>query len=199
MTRATFIKRLSFRFCLGVLTFVLGLGAFIGWEKLKGSPHSDELTLRFVSGTEALRADEYPTVKLYITNNGKETVTLVHPGDGSEVGWRTPVVQWSIQGPGDETPHFPFDHELIRCGNINTLKWDDVFRLAPGETKEMKTWLPRFKAPGQYRVQIFYANRPWMKWSGIELGTPNPIAMWRVKNSTECSLSSNELFFTVTE
>ena len=199
MTGATFIKRLTFRFCVGFLTFFLGLGAFIGWEGLKGSPHSDELTLRFVSGTTALKVDESPIVKLYITNNGKETVTLVHPGDGSEVGWRTPVVQWSILAPGDETAHFPSPRELIRCGNINSLDWDEVFRLAPGETKEMKVWLPRFKAPGQYRVQFFYENRPGMEWGGIELGIHNPIAMWRVKNSTACSLSSNELFFTVNE
>ena len=202
MNRATFIKPLIFRFCIGLLTFILGLGAFIGWEQIKGSPHSDELTLRFVADTQVVTVDESPTVKLYITNNGKDTVTLVHPGDGSEVGWRTPAVQWSILEAGDRTEHYAgrgSEHRLSRCGNIESLRWDDVFRLAPGETQEMKVWLPRFEAPGQYRVQFFYVNRPWMEWSGVELGMHNPIAMWRVKHSTACSLNSNEILFTVNE
>ena len=202
MTRATFIKRFIFRFCFGLLTFLLGLGAFIGWEHLKGSSFSDELTLRFVTETPVLKLDEPPIIKLYITNNGKDTVTLVHPGDGSEVGWRTPVVQGSILGAGDRTEHSAgrgYEHHVLRCGNINPLRWNEVFRLAPGESKEIKAWLPRFTVPGQYRVQLFYANRPWMEWGGMELGFHNPIAMWRVKHSTATSLKSNEIFFTVNE
>jgi len=85
------------------------------------------------------------------------------------------------------------------CGNINALKWDEVFRLAPGETKELAEYMPAFRKPGNYRVRVLYANRPWMKWLGIELGTHDPIAMWRVKHSTETTVISNEVFFTVNE
>ena len=199
MSKTTFTKRLIFRFCIALLTFLIGIGAFVGWEQFKGASFAgDELTLRLASDTPVLRVDEYPTVKLYVTNNGEDTVTLVQPGDGSTNGWRTPVVKWAILENGQWVQH-PEGFELIRCGNINSLKWDEVFRLAPGETREMKVWLPVFRKPGAYRIKFFYTNQPWKKWSGIELGTHNPIAMWRVKHSTECSLISNEVVFTVNE
>jgi hypothetical protein len=43
------------------------------------------------------------------------------------------------------------------------------------------------------------ANRPSKPFGGVELGTHNPIAMLRVRNSTECTLTSNEVLFSVTE
>ncbi|HEX6650894.1 MAG TPA: hypothetical protein VF075_15190 [Pyrinomonadaceae bacterium] len=61
------------------------------------------------------------------------------------------------------------------------------------------TWLPSFRKPGTYKVSLSYENQPSREWGGIELGTHHPIAMWRVKHSTECSLTSNEVLVTVTE
>ena len=199
--KSTIIKRFVFRFAIGLFTFFLGLGAFIGWADIKGSSYSGELDLRFASDTAVFRVDENPTIKLYITNNGKDTVTLVHPGDGSEVGWRTPLVEWTIRETGSWNEHsLTEDLQLYgRCGNIKSLDWADVFRLAPGETKEIEAWLPRFRAPGTYRVKFSYMNEPWKEWRGIARRMHNPIAMWRVKHSTECSLTSNEALFVVTE
>lgn len=195
------MKRFVFRFSIALLTFFLGLGAFIGWDYIKGSSFSSELTLRFVADTTVLRVDESPAVNLYITNNGKDTVTLVHPGDGSEFGWRTPVVDGTIVDAESGIAH-SLTEELKRygrCGNINALEWGEVFRLAPGETKEIETWLPRFRHPGVYKVRLSYVNEPWRQWRGRVMGMHNPIAMWRLKHSTESSLTSNVALFIVNE
>lgn len=85
-------------------------------------------------------------------------------------------------------------------GNINPLEWDDVFTLRPGETKELKVaWLTYFTRLGNYRVRVLYANRPAKPFGGIELGMPHPIAIWRLKHSTETTLISNEVVFTVSD
>ena len=196
------MRRFILKFWIALLTFTLGLGIFVGWRQITSTSRSSELTLRFVSETPVLRVEETPSIKLYITNNSDETVTLVHPGDGSYSAWRTPVVQWSIREAGDLTPHPTgpdFEPKFRICGNTSPLKWSNVFRLSPGETKEIKAGLQPFTRPGSYRVQFFYANRPSKPFLGIELGTHNPIAMLRVKYSTECTLTSNEVLFSVTE
>ena len=189
-----FIKGL----CISLVTFLLGLGVFLGLEKITGSPYSKQLTLTLVSETPVLRVDEAAMVKLHLTNNGDETVTLVHPGDGSEVGWRTPILRWWTNEDGKLTEH-PTKSESDRCGNMKALKWDEIFSLAPGETKVIEdgVWLPPFRKSGTYTVKFVYENRPSMQWGGVERGTHSPIAMWRVRNSTECTLTSNEVIFTV--
>ena len=196
------MRRFILRLCIALLTFSLGCGVFFVQKQIKGTPYSDQLSLRFIPEKTVVKIDEYPVVKLYITNNGNETVTLVRPGDGSESAWRTPIVQWSILDAGDATSH-PAAPDLTPkfrgCGNINALKWNEVFTVAPGETIEIERGLPTFRKAGNYRVTMFYTNRPSMQWLGVELGTHHPIAMWRVRNSTECSLTSNEVLFTVTE
>jgi hypothetical protein len=85
------------------------------------------------------------------------------------------------------------------CGNINALRSDEVFDLAPGETKELKGWvyLEPFKEPGVYKVVFLYANRPSLEWKGIPLGEHDKMAMWFIRLSTKATLSSNELVFTV--
>jgi hypothetical protein len=202
MIRATIVKRLVFRLSIALLTFILGLAAFVGLDYLKGSPFSNELTLQLVAERQIVKIDEYPDFKVYITNHGKDTVTLVEPGDGSESAWRTPIVQWSILEAPDwrQHPGVPDMEPKVRsCGNVNALDWEEVFRLAPGETKELTGHMPAFRKPGTYSVTVLYANRPLMNWLGVELGTHHPIAMWRVRHSTETTITSNEVFVTVHE
>jgi hypothetical protein len=195
------MRRFIFRFCITLLTFLIGVQTFFGWEDVKGTSYSDQLSLSVVSEAPVLKVGEDPLVKVYITNYGNETVTLVHPGDGSDYGWRTPTVGWSVREAGDSTPATSPDVQKgSRCGNMNSLKRDEVFSLGPGETKVLDSWLflPLFRKPGTYKVKFFYANRPLLQWRGIE-PSHDRIAMWRVRNSTETNLSSNELLFTVTE
>ena len=199
----TIARRLIFGFCITLLTFFLGLGTFLGWEDIKGVPSSGDLGLHFLTSTPILKVGETPAISLYITNYGAETVTLVMPGDGSESGWRTPVVWSSTLQVGDLRPHsnVPDFTRISRCGNIMSLKWDEVFNLAPRESKEIGEWiwLRPFEKAGSYRVRFYYVNQPWLIWRGRELRSHNPVAMWRVKNSTETNLCSNEVLFTVTE
>ena len=207
------MKRLLFRLIPALLAFSVGITAFLVWDgirllpgkmqaRLNGTPRSNELSLLLSAKNSVLRLGEDPSIQIHITNNGNETVTLVHPGDGSESGWRTPVVQWSILEAGDpaEHPAQPdSDLKVDRCGNVNALGWDEVFRIAPGESKELKEWLPPFRKPGSYRVKFLYANRPSIEWKGIVMGMHNPAAMLRVRHSTEATLASNEVTFTVME
>lgn len=163
---------------------------------------SGELALRLSAESTSLRVGERPSVRVTITNNGGDAVTLVHPGDGSDVGWRTPHVAWSVIGANSEAEHRPepAPHSGTRmCGNINSLKPDELFYLAPGETKELKGWasLEPFGEPGVYRVVYLYANRPALEWKGIPLGEHDESTMWFVRRSTQCTLSSNELVFSV--
>ena len=207
------MKRLFFRLGITLLAFSAGIAAFLIWDgirllpgkiqsRLNGAPHTNELSLLLSAETTALRVGQEPTIRIHVTNNSDETVTLVHPGDGSESGWRTPVVQWSILEAGDSAQHPAgpdFKLKVRGCGNVNALESDEVFRLGPGETKELKEWLPPFVKPGSYRVKFLYANRPSMEWKGLALGVHHPGAMWRIRHSTECTLTSNELPFTISE
>ena len=191
------MKRFIFSLCITLLTFLVGLGIFFGLQQIKGSPHSDQLSLKLVLETPVIKVAEPAKIKFIITNNGNETVTLVHPGDGSSAGMRTPILRWWVIENGKLTEH-PMEVELIRCERIQALQWDEVFRLPPGETKEItERWLPPFGRPGTFKLRFFYENRPSLRWDGIEMGMHNPIAMWRVRNSTECKLTSNEVEFTV--
>jgi len=56
-----------------------------------------------------------------------------------------------------------------------------------------------FPKPGKYRVRFEYENRPWMEWAGIPFGRHDEEEMQRVRQSTACKLSSNEVIFTVGE
>ena len=178
--------------------------------------HSPNLRLRISAARTALKPGQTPDIRVTITNLGKKTATLVQPGDGSDVGWRTPLFAWSIlaQSHSDGKPYRvlsgdpkatdksrhlsePMPEKGARCGNINRLKPDEVFDLAPGQTKEIHARLLfNLAFPGMtYRLIFLYKNVPALKWQGIPLGTHDPKAMERVRNSTPCSLVSNELVF----
>ena len=207
------MRQLLFRIGITILAFAIGLTAFFIWDgigllphkiqtSIIGSSYSDNLSLRLSANSSILRAGEAPVVQLSITNNGNETVTLVHPGDGSESGWRTPITEWSIISAEDTSQHPSVPDLSVRvrdCGNMNALEWDEVFRLTPGETKEIEYWSPPLMEPGVYRVAFLYANRPSVRWEGMSFGFHNPLAMWRVRHSTECTLVSHEIVFTVNE
>jgi len=164
---------------------------FLAWS----SPASTSaLSLRITIDKEALRIGEHPIVQAYITNGGSRPVTLVKPGDGSEVGWRTPEIGWSIAT--DNKPKTDFDYRQLRfCGNINPLEWHEVFILYPGQTREVSEWLslPPLLQAGTYKVSCTYSNLPQREWQGVPLGINNPLAMVRVRLSTSCTLESNEL------
>ena len=145
-----------------------------------------KITIELKALTSVGTAKQPVKLALIITNRSKKTVTLVQPGDGSLVGWRTPVIQWHVNGQRSKLPPG-------RCGNVNPLRANEVFTLKPGEHKQLSTWIgaPWLKSPGKYQVSLRYTNDPKLKWRGLPLGKHDPDAMKKVRTSTAVTLQSN--------
>lgn len=94
---------------------------------------------------------------LTLTNTSKRTLHLVEPGDGSSVGWRTPIVTWSASSGGKPAPA----ETAARCGLTNPMTTSEVFELAPGQSRKLTAWLDRpWVKPGTYDVAVRYRNDP---------------------------------------
>ena len=150
-----------------------------------------------------IKQDAHGQIKVRINNVGDAPVTFVLPGDGSEVGWRTPLIKWSLTrlDPPDSNDAPPLGFSGGRCGNINQLDPREVFTLNPGESRELSQWvnLPYGMPPGKYRAVFHYSNVPDMKWQGVSLGKHDKAAMRLVKRSTPISLVSNEVIVEIIE
>lgn len=94
---------------------------------------------------------------LTITNGGTKTVRLVVPGDGSEAGWRTPVLTWVAKRNGKPAK----EREGGLCGMMNPIDPSEVFELAPGQSRSIAEWVggPNVE-PGTYEVELHYKNDP---------------------------------------
>jgi len=143
---------------------------------------------------EPLRAEvavrEDPQIRVWLHNLGRTPITLVQPGDGSDVGWRTPLVRWT----GCCT-------SAVRCGNINPLRRGEVFVLGPGERAALSGWAAPcgFGEPGTYRLQLRYRNEPRLQWHGTPLSPHDPAEFVRVQSSTACEVVSEPLIIVVKE
>ena len=117
-----------------------------------------------------------------LVNDDKVAVTVVLPGDGSESGWRTPIVRWNP--PVGTGP---------RCGNINRLKPEEVITLAPGKRVPLGEWIgnPGIGAPGKHKVTLELENVPDLKWTGEPLGEHDPATMKKVRSSSPFKAVSN--------
>ncbi|MEM7165724.1 MAG: hypothetical protein AAF581_09685 [Planctomycetota bacterium] len=160
------------------------------------------LELRITSKNLTVVAGGSGKVSAEIVNIGKVAVTLVKPGDGSQDGWRTPLVGWSVLDAKDkDATHAkePTPRKVARCGNINSLGKKSVFVLEPGKKQAIDDWRgsPTFAKPGKYRVVFYYTNDPAIGWKGLPLGDHDADALAALESSTKCALVSNELVFTV--
>jgi hypothetical protein len=160
------------------------------------------LELRITAKEASLTLGQQPQITATLTNKGNAPVTLVLPGDGSESGWRTPLVGFSSIKLDKDKPRHPATVPLYRgarCGNVNALKSNEVFTLAPGKSQDLTDWIgsPSLPEPGSYSVVFYYANDPGLKWQGLPLGKHDPDALKRVEQSHKCLLLSNELRLTV--
>src|SRR5262249_49512808 len=126
--------------------------------------------------------DGEPRLTLTLVNQGPHTLTLVEPGDGSNEGWRTPVLTWSPRPP-----------DYARCGNISPLKPGEVFTLEPGQRKVLGGWArpPLPLPPGRHKLSVCYENVPHLRWSGLGLGEHDPETMDRVRRSDRVRVVSN--------
>jgi hypothetical protein len=122
-----------------------------------------------------------PGFTAHLVNKGKKPVTVVLPGDGSEVGWRTPVVRWGKEERGT----------IRRCGNINRLKPDEVVELAPGERVKLG-WVghPTLDS-GTNKVKLELEHIPTLKWRGLPLGKHDEATMKKVQALPAFKLTSN--------
>ena len=184
-----------------IISALLLLAVIIGWVDLKTPP---EIDIELTTLTPIVKADETPHLSVSLENHGWRSVTLVQPGDGSLDGWRTPVISWT-----GFNPDFPSG----RCGNINALKKDEIFTIAPGEKVQLNSgwiqasFLGQFPKqigtfllqPGTYEVGFNYSNVPKLKWAGIPLGRHNWFAMRRLRNSTPFEGTSNTVKIVVVD
>ena len=207
------MKSFKLKIITAIFAFLIGISAIFVWDGIKllpnsvqtkiiGKSHSDKINLRISSEKNSVKVGEELSLKVTITNNDTESVVLVNPGDGSEHGWRTPIIQWSVlkEGNLEKHPTEPIPNNEPRCGNMNSLESDEILRINSGETKDLSwTYLPSFQESGVYKVVFLYANRPYITWHGESIISHNPIALWQAKHSTEINLVSNELIFTVSE
>jgi hypothetical protein len=127
-----------------------------------------------------------------LVNNGDREVTLVEPGDGSESGWRTPIVRWSSD-PWRLPP---------RCGNFNRPTASDVFMLRPGERRVLNPWVfcgLQWLRPGRHKVSVRYQNIPDLEEAGSWLKENELLDLQRVKESARVSIISNSVVIVVEE
>ena len=156
------------------------------------------LVLTVVPPAAAIRVGDYPRFAVTISNRGPGSVTLASPGDGSDCDWRTPAVDWSILRADvneQKHPESPPRGITGRCGNINPLKLSEVFSLKPGQSKRLESWIghPSFDKAGRYRLVFYYQNIPTLEVSGIPLGPHEKGVFDRIRKSTPCRLTSEEI------
>lgn len=124
-----------------------------------------------------------------LKNGGPRPVTLIQPGDGSEAGWRTPILTWQVKTLSG-TPVAP--SRGARCGNMNQLDASEVFPLRPGEQVALDRWLGRpFVPDGRYVVRLVYENDP--NRLGRDGSMAAPLVQKAFRTSTPCRVQSQEL------
>jgi hypothetical protein len=155
------------------------------------NPTSDvPVALELKAVTPVVQAGKSPEFTAELINKGPEPITVVLPGDGSESGWRTPIITWNPPMPRGG-----------RCGNINRLKAQEVVTLRPDQRLRLGPWIgaPTLTEPGKHKVRLTLENRPQMKWKGVPLGEHDPAAMARVRASLPFKVVSNVVEIEVLE
>jgi hypothetical protein len=115
------------------------------------------MALELRADTPRVKAGDDPQFTVTLVNRGAEPVTIVLPGDGSDMAWRTPVVRRGPPGP-----------DLRKCGNVNPLRADEVVTMAPGERRRLSAWLgaPVLEGKGKNKVSLELENDPDFRWRG---------------------------------
>ena len=150
-----------------------------------------KIALELKAEKPTIKLGEMPSFRAELINQGDKEVTIVQPGDGSDCGWRTPIVRWS---PAMRTG-------VGRCGNINALKASEVVTLKPGERVPVSGWLgsPSLSKAGTHKVVLEIENVPGLEWGGLPLGKHDPAAMEKVRRSTAFKAVSNAVEVKVEE
>jgi hypothetical protein len=174
------------------LTLILGKGvhAWFGWRECPDPATGVGITLWPVR--QIVKVGDEPLLVATLVNHGGSEVVLVEPGDGSEIGWRTPEIEWH----GGEAPK-----REGRCGNMNGFKRDEIFVLKPGESRQLCGWVgvPQLTGPGKYRVALRYVNQPDHEWGGMATSRHDEDALREVRRSNAVTAISNTVEIVVEE
>ena len=138
-------------------------------------PEKINLRIELHTDTPTIDSGKNPKLTAQLFNDGTEPITVVLPGDGSLHGWRTPIVRWNP----------PIRDSVIRdCGNVNSLKANEVVTLNPGASHHLD-WIywPDLPNPGVHQISLELENVPDLKWCGIPLGGHDSTTMKRVRRT----------------
>ena len=130
-----------------------------------------------------------------LVNHERVPVVVVKPGDGSDCGWRTPVITWHVDGKRASGIGF--------CANINPLNANEIVELKAGGRLVLEEWLgvpplENFK-PGIHQLYLEYDHRPDMKWGVLPSRKPESKAMERIRKSQPLKAVSNVVEIRVEE
>ena len=126
-----------------------------------------------------------------LVNGGTKAVTLVEPGDGSEMGWRSPLITWKLTGSDGKREPFP---DGARCGNMNSLRVEEVFTLKPRGRHVLSDWLHQpYPRPDRYVVSLVYENDPLRGLKGHADRGESEAALALIAKSTPCRVESNSV------
>ncbi|MBX3260477.1 MAG: hypothetical protein KF782_12355 [Labilithrix sp.] len=129
---------------------------------------------------------------LTLTNTGPKALRLVVPGDGSEVGWRTPVVTWTAKVNGAPAAPTPG----ARCGMMNRIEPNEIITLAPGASRTIKDWIPPPEfAPGAYDLALTYRNDPGLQ--ARKGGDESDVVKRLIAESAACEATTNAVHATL--
>jgi hypothetical protein len=132
-------------------------------------------------------------LRVTIRNVGREAITLVQPGDGSESGLRTPTVSWSVRNARGSAVSQQFGRRYD--SQINPLKPNEVFTLGPYMEHSLSNWIPPIvvDGPGKYVVSLHYVNIPHLTWASSPMGAHDAATMTLVTKSSPCDAVSGPM------
>jgi len=124
-----------------------------------------------------------------LVNGGGTPATVILPGDGSDAGWRTPIVHWT-----------PDQGLVLRCGNTDPLTADELMALLPGQRVALQfLGAPVFDKPGPCAVTLELEHNPTLNRSGFPLGVDDADTLERLRRLPAYRVRSNTLQVLVRE
>ena len=152
-----------------------------------------------------INKDSIGGINISIFNHSKDSIKIVLPGDGSIIGWRTPIVRWSVIKKGGDEKHpnkLPeLDKKFGRCKMMNPPKREEIISIGSHSQVEIKGgvyWPQIPKKNGKYSVKLYLLNDPNNRLGKIRDTTSELSEI--IKNKTEeFLLISNELIFEIVE
>lgn len=143
---------------------------------------------------------ESPKVTVELINRGNQAIYLVGSLDASDSKWRYPHCYFEVIGPDGASAVKQYG----RCGNMNTLRKEDFFKIPAGGTFDPYQKVDfqgffsayqldsgNFNKPGEYRIRFFYStNNPdigeWGGDGGERVGSdPEIMRMFRLVPKVE--------------